>query len=191
VLAPGDLWRDKIVPAKRATASLTVDVAKLASKPKRPHHRYLMAQLMRRVFGLEVLRCLLCRRQRTLMSVIFNRTVIVRFCPTWDLNVIHRPSNPQGRRPNPNSRFDDERQRLTGGLKEVAPGFPYGLEVDSRRFGAVKAFSKANLRHGSTCFPANSLKQALLLIKASVKTPTSITYPPADRWKDRTWRRQA
>jgi hypothetical protein len=47
VLAPGDLWRDEIVPAKRATASLTVDTPKPASKPKRPHHRYLMAQLMR------------------------------------------------------------------------------------------------------------------------------------------------
>jgi hypothetical protein len=37
-----------------------------------------MAQLMRRVFGLQVLRCPLCRGQRILMSVIFNRTVIVR-----------------------------------------------------------------------------------------------------------------
>jgi hypothetical protein len=78
VLAPGDLWRDEIVPAKRATSSLTTGAPKPASKPKRPHHRYLMAQLMRRVFGLEVLRCPVCRRQRILMSVIFNRTVIVR-----------------------------------------------------------------------------------------------------------------
>ncbi|MFT7665401.1 MAG: hypothetical protein ACI87A_003639, partial [Planctomycetota bacterium] len=84
----------------------------------------------------------------------------------------HPPSNPQGRRPNLNSHSDNEKQRLTGGQKEVAPGFPYGLEVDSRRFRAVKAFSKANLRHATTGFLADRLKQALLLIKASVKTPT-------------------
>jgi hypothetical protein len=95
--------------------------------------------------------------------------------------VTHPPSNPQGRRPNLNSRFDDEKQRLTSGLTEVAPGFPYGLEVDLRRFGAVKAFSKANLRHETTGFLADSLKQALLLIKASVKTPTWITYPRRDQ----------
>ncbi len=47
-------------------------------KSKRPQHRYLMAELMRRVFGLEVLRCSVCRRKRSLMSVILNRTVIVR-----------------------------------------------------------------------------------------------------------------
>ncbi|MFT5287322.1 MAG: hypothetical protein ACI8TQ_003507 [Planctomycetota bacterium] len=91
--------------------------------------------------------------------------------------MIHPPSNPQGRRPNPNSRFNDEKQRLTSGLTEVAPGFPYGLEVDLRRFGAVKAFSKANLRHATTGFLADRLKQALLLIKPSLKTPTWITYP--------------
>ncbi|MFT5286131.1 MAG: hypothetical protein ACI8TQ_002299 [Planctomycetota bacterium] len=103
VLAPGDLWRDEIVPAKRATASLTVDTPKPAPKPKRPHHRYLMAQLMRRVFGLEVLRCPVCRRQRILMSVIFNRTVIVRILS--HLGLENDPPTIQPARAPPQSEF--------------------------------------------------------------------------------------
>jgi hypothetical protein len=85
VLAPGDLWRDEIVPVIRATPPPASCASKPSSKPKRPHHRYLMAQLMRRVFGLEVLRCPVCRRQRTLMSVIMDRTVIVRILSHLEL----------------------------------------------------------------------------------------------------------
>ena len=78
VLAPGDSWRDEIVPAQRVTSQVAVGVAQLSPKPKRAQHRYLMAQLMRRVFGLEVLRCPVCRRPRILMSVILDHSVIVR-----------------------------------------------------------------------------------------------------------------
>ncbi len=46
--------------------------------PKRLQNRYLMAELMRRVFGLEVLRCSACCRKRSLKSVILDRAVIVR-----------------------------------------------------------------------------------------------------------------
>ena len=44
----------------------------------RPSHRYLWANLMRRVIGLDVLRCALCRSQRRLISLIAQKEVIVR-----------------------------------------------------------------------------------------------------------------
>jgi hypothetical protein len=46
VLAPGDLWRDEVVPVIRATPPPASCASKPSSKPKRPRHRYLMAQLM-------------------------------------------------------------------------------------------------------------------------------------------------
>jgi hypothetical protein len=94
VIAPGDLWRDEIVPVKRPTPPPAADALKPAPKPKRPHHRYLMAQLMRRVFGLQVLRCPVCRRQRTLMSVIMDRTVIVRILSHLGLECDPAPIQP-------------------------------------------------------------------------------------------------
>jgi len=78
VLAPGDPWRDEVVPAGRSAPQAPIAQSAPPSESKRPQHRYLMAQLMRRIFGFEVLRCPVCRRQRRLMSVILDRTVIVR-----------------------------------------------------------------------------------------------------------------
>ena len=78
VLAPGDSWRDEIVPARRFTTQASMGPPASPPRPLRPQHRYLMAQLMRRVFGLEVLRCSVCRSKRSLISVILDRTVIVR-----------------------------------------------------------------------------------------------------------------
>jgi uncharacterized protein YqjF (DUF2071 family) len=101
--------------------------------------------------------------------------------------VIHPPSNPQGRRPNPNSRFDDEKQRLTGGPKEVAQGFPYSIGVGSRRFRAPKVFTKANLQHGTTPFFADRLKEVPRSIKAFSKTPACITYPLRRPLPDLPW----
>ncbi|MFT5291968.1 MAG: hypothetical protein ACI8QS_002968 [Planctomycetota bacterium] len=78
LLAPGDPWRNEVVPAKRLTTRAAVNPPEPLPKPKRPQHRYLMAQLMRRVFGFEVLRCSVCRRQRRLIAVILDRSAIVR-----------------------------------------------------------------------------------------------------------------
>ena len=41
----------------------------------RPRHRYLWAELMRRVFGVEVLRCGVCHSLRRLIAVITQRHV--------------------------------------------------------------------------------------------------------------------
>ena len=43
-----------------------------------PPHRYLWSELMLRVFGVDVLRCMRCGSRRRLVSLITERTVIVR-----------------------------------------------------------------------------------------------------------------
>ena len=47
------------------------------SSARRPPHRYLWSELMRRVFGFEVLRCKVCRSRRRLVAVITERSTIV------------------------------------------------------------------------------------------------------------------
>ena len=79
VLAPGSSWRDDLVvagPAARRTSSASADAT--ADERARPAHRYLWSELMRRVFGLDVLRCAHCRSRRRLVSLITERSVIVR-----------------------------------------------------------------------------------------------------------------
>jgi hypothetical protein len=72
VLAPGDPWRDDVVPkGPRSRPQKT-------GLPKRPAQRYLWHQLLKRIFAWEVLRCPLCRSERRLVSVILERTTIVK-----------------------------------------------------------------------------------------------------------------
>jgi len=79
VLAPGSSWRDEVVMGRgRRRDGGAAEGAKKEEEPRRPAHRYLWAELMRRVFGLDVLRCEVCRAKRRLVSLITLRTTIVR-----------------------------------------------------------------------------------------------------------------
>ncbi|MBC8451317.1 MAG: transposase, partial [Planctomycetes bacterium] len=79
VLAPSASWRDDVVKS-RVSAPRTGDTSeeKKRGSARRPPHRYLWAELMRRVFGFEVLRCKVCRSKRRLISMITERSTIVR-----------------------------------------------------------------------------------------------------------------
>lgn len=80
VLAPSSSWRDDVViagPAARHTARPDAEEHS-TSAAVRPAHRYLWSQLMRRVFGVDVLRCGHCHSRRRLVSLITERSVIVR-----------------------------------------------------------------------------------------------------------------
>ena len=79
VLAGGSIWRDDVVVAKGAEhhrASAPAEHKPTVSA--RPPHKYLWPELMRRVFGFEVLRCQVCRARRRLVSMILQRSVIIR-----------------------------------------------------------------------------------------------------------------
>jgi hypothetical protein len=79
VLAPSASWRDDVVmsPVRPAVAADSSEEEK-RSFARRPPHRYLWPELMRRVFGFEVLRCKVCRSKRHLISMITECSVIVR-----------------------------------------------------------------------------------------------------------------
>ena len=78
VLAPSASWRDEVV-ASRARSPRTEPSRRKQPRPaRRPPHRYLFAELMRRVFGIDILRCAVCRARRRLVSVITQRSVVVR-----------------------------------------------------------------------------------------------------------------
>ena len=86
VLAPGSAWRDDVVPrpvppvpvAERTRRRSYSGREQGLGGSARPPHRYLWAELMRRVFGLEVLRCGVCHSLRRLIAVITQRAVIVK-----------------------------------------------------------------------------------------------------------------
>jgi len=79
VLAPGASWRDEVVGERsRAREGSEAADAKQKESVARPPHRYLWAELMRRVFGLDVLRCEVCGAKRRLVSLIMERSVIVK-----------------------------------------------------------------------------------------------------------------
>ncbi len=79
VLAPGSSWRDDVVVGRgRRRDGGAAEGEEKDEEPCRPAHRYLWAELMRRVFGLDVLRCEVCRAKRRLVSLITERSVIVR-----------------------------------------------------------------------------------------------------------------
>jgi hypothetical protein len=95
VLAPSSSWRDDVViagPAARRTDSSSADEAADASA--RPAHRYLWSELMRRVFGVDVLRCAHCRSWRRLVSLITERSVIVRILAHLGLDTDPPPLQP-------------------------------------------------------------------------------------------------
>ncbi len=54
---------------------------------RRPPHRYLWPELMRRVFGFEVLRCKVCRSKRRLISMITERSTIIRILAHLGLDI--------------------------------------------------------------------------------------------------------
>ncbi len=72
VLAPASSWRDEVVVQRPSKD------AKREKEPPRPPHRYLWADLMQRVFAIDVLQCKFCKGKRRLVSLITERSVIVR-----------------------------------------------------------------------------------------------------------------
>ncbi len=84
VLAGGSMWRDEVVatkgqtPRRVSTSGETVSSTPRPSVPRRPPHKYLWSELMRRVFGFEVLRCPVCKARRRLVAMIMQRSVIIR-----------------------------------------------------------------------------------------------------------------
>ncbi len=95
VLAPGSSWRDEVVVGKGRVreGSATSDVGN-KQPARRPAHRYLWAELMRRVFRLDVLRCEVCKRSRRLISLITERSVIVRILAHLGLETDSPPIQP-------------------------------------------------------------------------------------------------
>ena len=79
VLAPSASWRDDVVKS-RVSPQRPGDASKEKNRrsARRPAHLYLWPELMRRVFGFEVLRCKVCRAKRRLISMITERSTIVR-----------------------------------------------------------------------------------------------------------------
>ena len=68
-LAAASSWRDAIVPAPPAAGRASEGEAT---------SRYLWAELLRRVFGFDVLRCPACRGTRRLIAFILQPAVIER-----------------------------------------------------------------------------------------------------------------
>jgi hypothetical protein len=95
VLAPSASWRDEVVvsPVRPAVAADSSEEGKRNSD-RRPPHRYLWPELMRRVFGFEVLRCSVCRSRRRLVAMITERSVIVRILAHLGLDTDPPPIQP-------------------------------------------------------------------------------------------------
>jgi hypothetical protein len=95
VLAPGASWRDEVVVGKGCAreGSEATDAKEKESVVRAPH-RYLWAELMRRVFGLDVLRCEVCGAKRRLVSLIMERSVIVRILAHLGLETDPPPISP-------------------------------------------------------------------------------------------------
>ena len=95
VLAPGSSWRDDVViagPASRRADSASAE--HVPDDSTRPAHRYLWSELMRRVFGADVLRCVHCHSRRRLVSLITERSVIVRILAHLGLETDPPPVQP-------------------------------------------------------------------------------------------------
>ncbi len=79
VLGGGSMWRDDVVIAKGSSRAPSPSPhAPHPTASTRPPHKYLWSELMRRVFGFEVLRCPTCKGRRRLVAMITQRSVIVR-----------------------------------------------------------------------------------------------------------------
>lgn len=95
VLAPGASWRDEVVGGRgQPQVENEAADAKEKEAARRPAHRYLWAELMRRVFGLDVLRCEVCKGKRKLISLITERAVIVRILAHLRLETDPPPIQP-------------------------------------------------------------------------------------------------
>ena len=95
VLAPASTWRDEIVPrGDRPRAAGHSSTARAPGASPRPPHRYLWAELMRRVFGLEISRCGVCGKQRRLIALITQQSVIVRILEHLELEAHPPPIQP-------------------------------------------------------------------------------------------------
>jgi len=95
VLAPSSSLRDDVVianPASRRALSPSPEAT--AGAPTRPAHRYLWSELMRRVFGIDVLCCKHCRSRRRLVSLITERSVILRILAHLGLDTDPLPIQP-------------------------------------------------------------------------------------------------
>ena len=86
VLAPASSWRDAIVPDPPA--------ARRANGRADEGSRYLWAELMRRVLGIDVLRCPACGRQRKLIALIMAPAVIERILTHLGLDSRPTPLSP-------------------------------------------------------------------------------------------------
>ncbi len=99
VLAGGSTMRDAIVPGSRAKRSqLGPD-----GGGDGPINRYLYAELMQRVFGVDVLRCNKCESRRELIALIIDPEVIERILKC--LGFPHRPPPIAAARPPPQLEF--------------------------------------------------------------------------------------
>jgi hypothetical protein len=101
VLAPGSTWRDDVVPVPVPLAMGEGTRSKSCSGREegpggstRPRHRYLWAELMRRVFGVDVLRCGVCHSLRRLIAVITQRHVIIKILAHLGLETDPPPMQP-------------------------------------------------------------------------------------------------
>jgi hypothetical protein len=99
VLAPGSTWRDDVVPmpvpvGEGARSKSCSEREQGPGGSTRPRHRYLWAELMRRVFGVDVLRCGVCHSLRRLIAVITQRHVIVKILAHVGLETDPPPVQP-------------------------------------------------------------------------------------------------
>ena len=88
VLASASSWRDEVVVGQPRGGTAK------GEEPPRPPHRYLWAELMRRVFTVDVLRCTYCKGKGRLVSLITEREVIVRILAHLGLETDPPPIEP-------------------------------------------------------------------------------------------------
>ena len=95
VLAPGASWRDEVVVGgKQPRRGGGPDAEQKGDARSRPPHRYLWAELLRRVFGLDVLCCNRCHAKCRLVSLITSRLTIVRILAHLGLETDPPPIQP-------------------------------------------------------------------------------------------------
>ncbi len=99
VLAGGSTMRDVIVPSSRARRSQLGPDGGGGGSVK----RYRYAELMQRVFGVDVLRCNKCESKRELIALIFDPDVIERILKC--LGLPHDPPSITPARPPPQLEF--------------------------------------------------------------------------------------
>ena len=95
VLAPSASWRDDVVVGgKQPRRGGCPDAEQKGDARSRPPHRYRWAELLRRVFGLDVLCCNRCHAKCRLVSLITSRLTIVRILAHLGLETDPPPIQP-------------------------------------------------------------------------------------------------